>query len=87
MNKSKIENDKPTLQQHNVSGSVLSTKHKKLIADILIEKIPQYDTCIGSCQRFAKDKESDVKFWRKEQKKYENKKKLVVEILTAFGLS
>ena len=87
MKKAEIKNVKPLLQQHNVSCSVLSAKHKKLIADILIEKIPQYETCIGSCQRFSKDKENDVKFWKKEQKKYENKKKLAVEILTEFGLS
>ena len=70
-----------------VGSSFLSSKHKKLIADILTEKIPSYDTCIVSCQRFIKDKENDTKFWKKELKKYENKKRLAVEILTELGLS
>jgi hypothetical protein len=86
MKKTEIKNVKPLLKQHIVSHSVLPAKHKKLISDILIEKIPQYETCIDSCQRFSKNKENDIKFWKKEQKKYENKKKLAVEILTEFGL-
>lgn len=64
----------------------LSQKHKHLIVLVLNAQLIDYNTYIDSCKRFIKDPKNDVKFWSRQLKIMENKKKLATEIITEFTL-
>lgn len=57
MNKSKIENSQPALQQHNVSGSALSDKQLRKIAKIVCnghQHAIRYNNMLNACFKMGK---------------------------------